>query len=255
MKEYKKIALFLACIALLKVASAFLGDNYISLRDFFASVLNTENVVSLTNDARKSVGLRELKISPKLESAAQKKAEDMLKNQYFSHVSPSDRMAWDFMSDVKYKYLFAGENLAMNFNSAEDVTQGWLTSVTHRENILDKNYTQIGVGVATGKFLGANTIVVVQMFGKPLRSGAKVSKKLAVRSKGKPVVKRISVKNYIAELQNNSLAEWTPFAKMHQVYAFNDNMISTKTMLDIFLLYIASCGIGIFIYRKALARH
>lgn len=259
MKEYKKLALFLACIVLLKIAFAFLVNNYsyFSLRDFFASILNEKNIVSLTNESRKIAGLNELKINQKLELAAQEKAEDMLKNQYFSHTSPLEKTAWDFLDDAGYKYLFAGENLAMNFSSAEEVIEGWLASLKHKENILDDDYTQIGIGIAIGKFLDADTTIIVQMFGKPLESEkeskrvrvAKRSVKVAIRTADTPIVKGVSIKKYISELEQQKLAQWIPFAKMHQLYAFPDATISTKTVLDILFIYIVVCGIGIFAYR------
>lgn len=266
-KEYKKITLFLICIVLLKIAFTFLGNNYsnFSLRDFFTSVLNTENIVSLTNELRKAVGIKELKVNTKLELAAQKKAEDMMKSQYFSHTSPSGKVAWNFMNDAGYAYLFAGENLAMNFNSAEEVTAGWLASVTHKENILNDKYTQIGIGVTTGEFLGVNSTIVVQMFGKPLRSGALISTttstlkkskkasaskrsvKLVAQTTGLPAV--ISIKEYISKLVQNNVAEWIPSAKANEIYAISDAGIPIKSLLDMFFAYIIACGTGIFAWR------
>lgn len=269
MKEYKKLTIFLICVVSLKVAFAFLaGDySYFSLRDFFTSVLNTENIVSLTNESRKAAGLNELKVNQKLVSAAQKKAEDMLKNQYFSHTGSSGKSAWDFLDDANYKYLFAGENLAMNFESAEEVMDGWLASLKHKENILDKNYTQIGIGIATGKFLGVKTTVIVQMFGKPLRSASlignvssavKKSKKilaskrpmkLVEQTTGLPAVKGTSIKEYISKLVQNNVAEWMPSAKTNEIYVLSDSGILTKSLLDMLFAYIVACGIGIFAWR------
>lgn len=269
MKEYKKLTLFLICIVLLKIAFAFLADNhtYFSLRDFFTSILNTENIVSLTNESRRAVGLNALKVNSKLESAAQKKAEDMLKNQYFSHTSPTGEVAWNFMDDAGYAYLFAGENLAINFISAEEVTAGWLASITHKENILSDKFTQIGIGVTTGKFLGADSTIVVQMFGKPLRSSAlinvinqtvKKSKKithskrpvrLAVRTTDSPTVKDIPIKRYISKLVQNNAAQWFPLARTHEMYALIDKGIPTKNLLDMFFVYIVVSGICIIAFR------
>lgn len=132
LKEYKKISLFLIVVALLKIASSFFIDETdgVALPRFFTSVLNTQNVVSLTNQSRREAGLHDLKIDYKLRIAAQRKAEDMLKYQYFAHESPAGKFAWDFMDESGYLYLFAGENLAMNFSTAEEVHGGWLASVT-----------------------------------------------------------------------------------------------------------------------------
>jgi len=259
MKEYKKIILFLIFVMSLKIASAFFIDHYsyFSLRDFFASVLNAENIVSLTNESRRALGLKELKINPKLESAAQKKAEDMLKNQYFSHISQSKKAAWNFMDDAGYFYLFAGENLAMNFTSPEEVMEGWIASISHKENILSDLYTEIGVGITAGKFLGAHSTIIVQMFGKPLRSSAFITKKTTHLKR--PVrlsaltkslfVKNVSLKKYIAKLVQNNVAQWMPSARIHEVYAFSDAGISTKSILDMLFIYIIACGASVFAWR------
>lgn len=261
MKEYKKLTLllliWLISIVLLKIAFTSLGNNYryFSLRDFFTSVLNTENIVSLTNESRKAVGLNVLNVNSKLESAAQKKADDMLKNQYFSHTSPSGRVAWDFMDDAEYNYLFAGENLAMNFNSAEKVTEGWLASVSHRENILSDKYTQIGIGVAAGKFLGADSTIVVQMFGKPLQSSAFIrsiahsKRPMPLTARSASRVKGPSLKRYISHLVQNNVAEWMPFARTDEIYAVFDTGIPMKGLFDMFFAYIVACGSGVFAWR------
>lgn len=251
MKGYKKIMLFLIGIILLKIAFSFLADSYPSfrLRDVFTSVLNTDNIVSLTNESRKAAGLQTLKINKKLSLAAQKKAEDMLKNQYFSHESRSGKLAWDFLDEIGYNYLFAGENLAMNFNSAEEITQGWLTSLKHKENILDKNYTNIGIGIAAGKFLDVNTTIVVQMFGKPLRSGALTVKKKMPGSKHAAKLKKEPLKEYLSRLVQTNAAQWMPSAKIHQIYALSETTIPTKQVLNILFSSIIICGTGILGWR------
>ncbi len=269
MREYKKsvpvhTTLFLICIVSLAIAFTFLADNfgYFSLRDLFTSVLSTENIVSLTNEARVAAGLTVLKIDPKLEFAAQQKAEDMLKNQYFSHASPFGKVAWDFIEDTGYNYLFAGENLAIHFNSAEDLAQGWLASLKHKENILSNKYTQIGIGISTGKFFGVNTTVVVQMFGKPLKSSALLNYVASTIERSQnsrvpklptaavaPTVKGASIKKYIEELESSNVAQWIPMANTHQLYAFYDTVVPTKTVFDIVFLTIFVSGAGVFAYR------
>ena len=270
-RKYKNLTILLVCLVVLKIAFAFLGNRYsISdsfISDLFTSVLNTENIVSLTNASRKNAGLKELRISPELEKAAEQKARDMLNNQYFAHITPANKTPWDFMKNAGYSYLFAGENLAINFNSAEEVLTGWLTSPEHKENILSNKYSEIGIGLAKGKFLGSETVVVVQMFGKPLRSSALVGKLSTVQPKPKkilaaakhkallakayikPAVKGISVENYIAELQDKKLAVWNPDAKIHQIYSVPEKSVPAKAFLDVLYSYIAACFIGIILYR------
>lgn len=267
-KEYKRLAIFLLCLIVLKLAFVLfdMGNRTVPtsfLKNLFASVLNTQNIVSLTNASRKDAGLRGLKISAKLESAAQQKAQDMLNNQYFAHNTPSNKTPWDFMTSVGYAYLFAGENLAVNFNSSEDVTNGWLTSPEHRENILSGKYTEIGVGIAHGKFLGADTTFVVQMFGKPLRSSAVATRtttqkkvvragtkqKALLTSLDEPMVKGASVENYIARLKDNGLADWNPNARIYQIYSIDEGTIPMKVLLNILFSYFSVAGVCIVLYR------
>jgi hypothetical protein len=65
--------------------------------------------------------------------------------------------------------VHAGENLAIHFTDSGDVVQAWMDSPTHRANIMNGNYTEIGVGTAEGTYEGFDTVYVVQLFGTPAR--------------------------------------------------------------------------------------
>ena len=95
----------------------------------------------------------------------------MLANQYFAHTSPAGVTPWSWFAKNGYSYKYAGENLAVYFTSAEDVYSGWLASPTHKANIIDPRYTEIGVGVAQGEYQGYPAIFVVQHFGYPKNAG------------------------------------------------------------------------------------
>lgn len=133
----------------------------------YSSAITPQNIIDLTNQTRENLNLPKLKVNDKLMQAAAAKAQDMAQNQYFAHVSPAGVTPWSWMSQVGYKYKYAGENLAVHFTSAEGVQEGWLASPSHRANIVNKNYTEIGIGVAQGEFEGYPTTFVVQMFGTP----------------------------------------------------------------------------------------
>lgn len=133
---------------------------------FLAAVLPGV-LTSITNEERQSFNLPPLKENPLLSSAAQLKAEDMAKNGYFAHTSPEGKTPWYWFDQVGYKYLYAGENLAVNFYESIDVSEAWMESPTHKANILKANYTEIGIGVAKGVFEGRNTVFVAQLFGTP----------------------------------------------------------------------------------------
>ncbi len=121
-----------------------------------------------TNNYRQMNGAGTLQVNDLLSSAAKLKAEDMAQKGYFSHVGPDGTMAWDWMTNVKYPYEYAGENLAINFSDAADVTNAWVNSPTHRDNLLNRNFTEVGVGIARGYYQGNDTIFIVELFGSEL---------------------------------------------------------------------------------------
>ncbi|MFA5070469.1 MAG: CAP domain-containing protein [Patescibacteria group bacterium] len=129
--------------------------------------ITNQNIVNLTNQQRLNAGLSELKLNSRLSQAASAKAADMLSNQYFSHYSPSNVSPWYWFQSAGYEYAYAGENLAMDFVTAESTVSAWMASESHKKNILNSKFSEIGVGVIEGDFKGAKTILVVQEFAAP----------------------------------------------------------------------------------------
>lgn len=105
-------------------------------------------VVRLVNQERAAAGLGSLSSDSQLAAVAQKKAEDMAKNGYFSHTSPTYGSAFDMLKAAGISYRTAGENIAKGQKTAETVMNGWMNSSGHRANILSSGYTRIGVGYA-----------------------------------------------------------------------------------------------------------
>ena len=135
----------------------------------YSSQITSAQIIELTNAQRQKYGLPALTINPLLEEAARLKAEDMFANDYWSHRSPTGKTPWDFLKEVDYNYVYAGENLARDFADAAGVVAAWMASPTHKENIISKNYQEIGVAVVDGELGGLKTTLVVQMFGTPTR--------------------------------------------------------------------------------------
>ncbi|NIM47200.1 MAG: hypothetical protein GTN40_03515 [Candidatus Aenigmarchaeota archaeon] len=125
-------------------------------------------IIELTNKERGSYVLRELKENPLLNLAAQEKIADMFENNYFLHISPDGEEPWDFISQSGYSYSYAGENLAKGFRKSEDVFYAWMQSPSHKDNILNRNYYDIGVAVASGELNGKTTTLIVQLFAAPV---------------------------------------------------------------------------------------
>ena len=131
------------------------------------AALTTQKMVELTNASRVSQGLPALSIHPRLVLAAEKKAKDMLTNNYFAHTSPSGARFFSWIQQAGYNYSLAGENLAMDFTSAEGAHNALMASPSHKENIMNSKYVHVGMAVVSGEINGENTIVLVEMFGTP----------------------------------------------------------------------------------------
>lgn len=125
-------------------------------------------LVDLANANRVSSNVTTLAENPILVRAAQMKADDMAQKGYFAHVSPEGVTPWYWFNQAGYEYVYAGENLAVNFSDSLDVDRAWMNSPSHRSNILNGRFTEIGIATARGKYNGRDTIFVVQMFGRPL---------------------------------------------------------------------------------------
>lgn len=131
----------------------------------------TATLVDLANNDRKAESEGTLVVNPKLVAAAQAKADDMAAKGYFAHTSPDGSTSWSWFQKAGYAFSFAGENLAVNFSDSDDVEKAWMDSPTHRANILNGKFTEIGIATAEGEYKGRKTTFVVQMFGTP-RGGA-----------------------------------------------------------------------------------
>ncbi len=135
--------------------------------DLLSAVL-TAVLVDLTNTNRLTEKLNPLEFSPVLASAAQLKANDMAEKSYFAHTSPDGKNPWYWFTQSGYSFLYAGENLAVNFVDSEDVVRAWMNSEGHRANILNDKFSEIGIAMASGVYNGRESIYVVQLFAKPV---------------------------------------------------------------------------------------
>lgn len=131
----------------------------------YAASISRDEVVNLTNQRRIAAGLSPLTLNANLSNAAQLKGSDMIDRDYWAHVSPDGTQPWSFFKRVGYGYRYAGENLARDFSSASAAVDAWMNSPTHRDNILNPKYKEIGIGVVEGDLAGSDTTVIVQFFG------------------------------------------------------------------------------------------
>ncbi len=124
-------------------------------------------LVELANKDRVQYDLPGLKVNPLLVEAAEAKAQDMAAKGYFAHTSPEGLEPWHWFNVAGYNYRYAGENLAINFSESDDVNFAWMNSPTHRANILNEKFTEVGIASVEGFYNGKPTTFVVQEFGKP----------------------------------------------------------------------------------------
>lgn len=136
----------------------------------FATDIKVEKILDLVNQKRIESDLKPLTLSNNLVTAATGKATDMFVKNYWAHVSPTGVTPWVFINSAGYEYVYAGENLARNFNTSEEVVEAWMNSPTHRANILKSEYNDIGLSVMNGRLNGEDTTLVVEVFGTPTKS-------------------------------------------------------------------------------------
>ncbi|MGV8146851.1 MAG: CAP domain-containing protein [Alkaliphilus sp.] len=108
-------------------------------------------LIEYVNQARKDAGLKTLTIDVDLSYVARVKSEDMYQNNYFSHTSPTYGSPFDMMNSFGIKYTRAAENIAKT-SSVLSAHNGLMNSEGHRKNILNPNFTHIGVGIKNGYY-------------------------------------------------------------------------------------------------------
>jgi len=154
------IGVFMAAATLLMTHSN-LGEHLLN------SVSNIE-IFDIENQERLENDLKPLELNEQLSDAAQKKADDMASRGYFAHSSPEGIPFWYWILRLGYDFMYAGENLAVRFETSQGVVNAWMNSPTHEANILNTNFKDTGIGIATGEYKGEVTEYVIQLFGQEM---------------------------------------------------------------------------------------
>lgn len=237
-------------------------------------------LADLANQDRAVSGVSELTWSGTLENAAKLKAEDMLKNGYFAHTSPSGVTPWYWLSEVDYNFIYAGENLAIDFTESVNVEKAWINSPKHKENILNSHFTEIGIATIDGLYKGRNTTFVVEFFGKPTKekvalksttdtklavdntdkiinptvAGVSTNIKIIEETKDFIVIKNDAINEEIQTIPNN--LEVKQFSTWYDRFIFNP----TNTIRIIYTIIFSLILISILLvlskeYRKHHSKH
>lgn len=184
----------------------------------YAKEINSQNVAELINISRIQNNLNPLSLNVTLSKVAQAKATDMIKNHYFSHTSPAGITPWYWFDKNNYFYQYAGENLAINYDDAEEEQAAWMESSAHKKNILSANFKEIGIATATGIIDGKKSHITVTVFGTPAKNifatttthvslSNKNSYILGVQSDNRPVATLASTKpNHLTKGTNTKIA-------------------------------------------------
>ncbi len=143
--------------------------------EWMVSTILPAVIVEETNEERADDNLPILRRNSTLDAAAKLKAEHMANNEYFAHYSPDGVSPWYWFSQAGYNFVHAGENLAIHFTDSSEIVEAWMDSPTHRANIMNGNYTEIGIGTAQGTYDGFSTVYVVQLFGTPAAAAPSVA--------------------------------------------------------------------------------
>lgn len=140
----------------------------------YATNTSVNGLLAATNNQRAANGQGSLGLNSQLNNAAQAKANDMTSRNYWSHNTPEGEEPWIFVDAAGYKYLKAGENLAYGFNDSDGTITGWMNSATHKANMLDNAFSEVGFGFANSANYNSSgpQTVVVAMYGKPQTLGA-----------------------------------------------------------------------------------
>jgi uncharacterized protein YkwD len=136
----------------------------------YSTEMSLSGLLSSTNSQRASNGAGALTLNSKLNAAAQAKADDMVNRDYWSHNTPDGHEPWVFIDAQGYQYTKAGENLAYGFSTSNATIIGWMNSPSHKANLIDTAFTEVGFGFAnSANFVGTgNETIVVAHYAKPV---------------------------------------------------------------------------------------
>ncbi len=162
---YMPLALIVTGMLVLSLGLHKVGRNVLS----YATNLSSQGLLDATNQQRITNHVAGLRLNDKLTAAAQAKANDMASRNYWSHNTPEGNQPWAFFDAAGYTYQKAGENLAYGFTTGSDAVTGWMNSPSHRDNLLDSSFQDVGFGyanVADYQGKGPETIIVAE-YGTP----------------------------------------------------------------------------------------
>lgn len=139
-------------------------DEAMELAD--ANLSYYEEVLKLVNEIRTEAGVPELVLDSKMCDAATMRAVEIKYSNKFAHERPDGRSCFSVLDYFKVNHGACGENIAAGYSSPEAVVRGWKNSPGHYANMINSNYTKIGIGYMKGSSGNSYGAYWVQLFSK-----------------------------------------------------------------------------------------
>lgn len=123
-------------------------------------------ILRIANEFRAEQGIAPLKLNKELTTVACARAEEIAWSGRHSHLRPNGKYCFSIMEDAGITSGLAGENIGWGYSTAEDVCKAWKESKSHYENIMNPEFTEIGIGVAPDADPSANYCWTQLFLGK-----------------------------------------------------------------------------------------
>jgi uncharacterized protein YkwD len=243
----KNEVLFYCILILLFIKISIIPFSYFLPENTLSADLTRASIIEMTNSGRESLGLNVLKENKQLDYAALMKAQDMMDKDYFSHYSPEGTTPWHWFKEADYTYKFAGENLAVGFMDSRDVYDAWLDSPSHKKNLVNSKYSDIGMAILRGNFQGNETTIVVQLFGTPLATTVKKTEPVREETpiKGSLLIEEVATETAVAGESSEQIKE-SPALNILYFLSFDYFDISQKIVYGFLIFIIIALLINIF---------
>lgn len=137
---------------------------FVYVRNAYAKAGTYDKSLVLVNELRSENSIGDLSWNENLAGAAQDKVNDIISKKYFQHTSPEGVKAWDLILKNDYSYVYAGENLAIDYDNVDEAIKAWVESPSHYRNIISDKYKEYGFAQGEGDVEGHVTKVYVQIF-------------------------------------------------------------------------------------------
>lgn len=134
--------------------------------------ISAAEIIALTNEQRSLQGQKPLSTNLDLMNSAQKRAESLAKQLELDNYIPNQTYAWDYLKQANYPFLIAGENIAIDSHSSQQIIDSWVQSITHKNNLVNSLYNDVGVGIAkVNSTNNQSTNITVALFASQTSDG------------------------------------------------------------------------------------